>query len=319
MLGLGLSLTTGGVITPYYVVVANAFRDRVEADGGTVESMSCLKADLKVLNPIKPVPSAFDEDYQAILDQASSLGYTAPSAAQQTLQNTLVEDLKTAGVWDKLDLFYVFATDGDGDYATLNWKAPSSFQLTKTNSPTFTTNEGFAQSGTAYLDSGYNLLTDGTNYTQDDAGVFGGFPTFSSTGLTNNRPFGGDVGNYLSIRLDFDGTSGGNRAWMNSTSYGALPLFHKKDDSIFFANRTASNAIDTRSTHLSTSNTYTATYGISSTTLGYNENFIILKGRATDYFETTANIGVVALGASLTTAEMEAVEEAWYTNYFTSL
>ena len=54
MLGLGLSLTTGGVATPYYVVVANAFRDRVEADGGTVESMSCLKKDLKVLNPVKP-------------------------------------------------------------------------------------------------------------------------------------------------------------------------------------------------------------------------------------------------------------------------
>ena len=54
MLGLGLSLTTGGVITPYYAVVANAFRDRVEADGGTVESMSCLKKDLKVLNPVKP-------------------------------------------------------------------------------------------------------------------------------------------------------------------------------------------------------------------------------------------------------------------------
>ena len=97
MLGLGLSLTTGGVITPYYVVVANAFRDRVEADGGTVESMSCLKADLKVLNPIKPVPSAFDEDYQAILDQASSLGYTAPSAAQQTLQNTLVDGFENCG------------------------------------------------------------------------------------------------------------------------------------------------------------------------------------------------------------------------------
>ena len=54
MLGLGLSLTTGGVATPYYAVVANAFRDRVEADGGTVESMSCLKKDLKVLNPVKP-------------------------------------------------------------------------------------------------------------------------------------------------------------------------------------------------------------------------------------------------------------------------
>ena len=49
MLGLGLSLLTGGSLRPYYAVVAAAFKDRVEADGGTVESMSCLKADLKVL------------------------------------------------------------------------------------------------------------------------------------------------------------------------------------------------------------------------------------------------------------------------------
>ena len=54
MLGLGLSLLTGGALRPYYAVVAAAFKDRVEADGGTVESMSCLKADLKVLNPVKP-------------------------------------------------------------------------------------------------------------------------------------------------------------------------------------------------------------------------------------------------------------------------
>ena len=225
--------------------------------------------------------------------------------------------MKTAGVWDKLDLFYVFATDGDGDYATLNWKAPSSFQITKTNSPTFTTNEGFAQSGTAYLDSGYDISTDGTNYTQDDAGVFGAFPTLSSTSIANNRAFGGDVQNYFSFRLDFDGSSGGNRAWMNSTSFETLQV-HKKDDSIFFANRTASNAIDTRSTDLFADNTYTNTFSTSSTKAP-SENFIILKSSGGNYFETTANIGVVALGSSLTTAEMEAVEEAWYTNYFTSL
>ena len=313
-LGLGISVDWASLV-PYYAQVASAFKARVEADGGTVESMSCLKADLKVLNPIKP--PAFDSDYLAILDQASTLGYTAPSAAQQTLQNTLVEDLKTAGVWNKLDLFYVFATDGDSDYATLNWKAPSSFQLTKTNSPTFTTNEGFAQSGTAYLDSGYDLSTDGTNYTQDDAGVFGGFPTLSSTSVSNNRPFGGDTQNYFSFRLDFDGASGGNRAWVNSSSFGS-PRVHKKDDSIFFANRTASNAIDTRSTHLSTANTYRDTF-VTASAPQLTENFIILKSRATDYFEQTANIGIVAVGASLTTAEMEAVETAWYNNYFTSL
>ena len=112
----------------------------------------------------------FDTDYQAVLDQASSLGYTPPSAAQQTLQNTLVTDLKTAGVWDKLDVFYVFATDGDSDYATLNWKTPTSFQTTKVNSPTFTTNQGFAGDGSsAYLDTNWNPSTQGINYTQNDA------------------------------------------------------------------------------------------------------------------------------------------------------
>jgi hypothetical protein len=162
-LGLGISVDWASLV-PYYAQVASAFKARVEADGGTVESMSCLKADLKVLNPIKP--PAVDADYQAILDRSTALGYTAPSPAQQTLQNTLVTDLKTAGVWDKLDLFYVFATDGDGDYATLNWKTPASFQATKVNSPTFTTNGGFAGDGTSsYLGTNYTPNTDAVNVT----------------------------------------------------------------------------------------------------------------------------------------------------------
>jgi hypothetical protein len=263
------------------------------------------------------VAAATDADYQAVLDRASTLGYTAPSSAQQTLQNTLVEDLKDAGVWSKLDVFYVFATDGDSDYATLNWKSPSSFQITKTNSPTFTTNEGFAQSGTAYLDTGFILDTNGTNYTQDNAGVFVAFPTLSSTTGSNNRALGGDSGNYLSARLDANGSNSSNRMWMNSSSYKTFTL-NKKDDTIFFANRTASNAIDIRSTDLALASTDTASDTAASSSLT-SENFVILKARATDYFETSANFGMVALGSSLTAAEMADVEEAWYTNYFTSL
>ena len=52
-LGLGISVDWASLV-PYYARVASAFKARVEADGGTVESMSCLKKDLKVLNPIKP-------------------------------------------------------------------------------------------------------------------------------------------------------------------------------------------------------------------------------------------------------------------------
>jgi hypothetical protein len=135
--------------------------------------------------------SAFDADYQAVLDRASTLGYTAPSAAQQTLQNTLVEDLKTAGVWSKLDAFYLFATDGDSDYATLNFVAPSSFQATKTNSPTFTADEGFTGDGvSAYLDTNLNASTDTTNYTQDDASF--GVYAWNNIGATGEYPMSAD-------------------------------------------------------------------------------------------------------------------------------
>ena len=168
--------------------LVNAFKTRVIADGGTLESESCIRDDVKYLiqNP-EPVPTpAFDADYQAVLDQASSLGYTAPSAAQQTLQNTLVTDLKTAGVWDKLDVFYVFATDGDSDYATLNWKTPTSFQTTKVNSPTFTTNQGYQGDGSSsYLDTNFNPNTHSTASSQYSIGA-GGYQFQKPTSTYDN-------------------------------------------------------------------------------------------------------------------------------------
>ena len=316
-LGLGISVYWATQSGPAAAIVS-AFKSRVIADGGTVESPSCAKSDVKFLLD-NPEPSAFDADYQAILDRSTALGYTAPSAAQQTLQNTLVEDLKTAGVWSKLDVFYCFATDGDSDYATLNWKAPSSFQLTKTNSPTFTANEGFAQSGTASLDTGFVLNANGTNYTQDDAGVFVAFPTLGSTTKSNNRPFGHPAtNNYLSARIDFNGGSTNNRIWINSTSNRLSNYFvNKEDDTIHFYNRTSSTSVNQRNTDLFNEDTRTHSGDVSSQPL-INEELILLKYFG-GYFEQTAKMGIFALGSSLTTTEMEAVEEAWYTNYFTSL
>jgi hypothetical protein len=63
-----------------------------------------------------------DADYQAVLDYATTQGYTLPSASQQLLQNQLVVDLKAGGIWSKLDTFAVFATDGDSDFALIDWK-----------------------------------------------------------------------------------------------------------------------------------------------------------------------------------------------------
>lgn len=104
-----------------------------------------------------------DSDYQAVLDFATDLEYDLPSAAQQEHQNTLVTDLKSAGIWDNLDILYVFATDGDSNFATLNWKSPNSYQATKNGiegEPTHSVN-GFTgdNEDQRYLDTNYNADT----------------------------------------------------------------------------------------------------------------------------------------------------------------
>jgi hypothetical protein len=108
---------------------------------------------------------ATNSEYQDVLDYADSQGYQRPSYAQQALQDALVGDLKDAGVWSKLDLFYVFPTDGDSDFASINWKDPNDYEITEVNSPTFTTNVGFTGNGTsALLYTNFNPLTDRVNY-----------------------------------------------------------------------------------------------------------------------------------------------------------
>ena len=110
----------------------------------------------------------FDADYQAVLDYATTQGYTLPSDSQKLLQNQLLLDLKDAGVWDKLDTFANFATDGSSDFALIDWKRLT--QYTAVNSPTFTANRGFTGNGaSSYIDTNFNAFTQGVNYQQDNA------------------------------------------------------------------------------------------------------------------------------------------------------
>lgn len=112
----------------------------------------------------------FDPDYQAVLDYATTQGYSLPSAGQQTLQNTLVTDLKAAGYWNRYDAFAMMATDGDSNFSLIDWKRL--ITMTAVNSPTFTTNVGYrGGAASAYIDTLYAPSTDGVNYTQNNAGV----------------------------------------------------------------------------------------------------------------------------------------------------
>lgn len=116
--------------------------------------------------------AAFCPEYQAILTRAIALGYTLPTFSQQVKQDQLVRALINAGIWSLIDWADMFFTNGDANFGTLNWKAPSLFQATRVNSPTFTPNLGFAGNGSSsYLNSNWKT-NNGVNFTQNNAGIY---------------------------------------------------------------------------------------------------------------------------------------------------
>jgi hypothetical protein len=113
-----------------------------------------------------------DADYYAVLSRGTTLGYTLPDATLQVKQNATVISLKSAGIWSKLDVLYFFATN-NSNMATLNFKAPSSHQVTLVNSPSFTASQGFkGNASTSYLNTNFNPATSGVQYTLNNASRF---------------------------------------------------------------------------------------------------------------------------------------------------
>lgn len=143
-----------------------------------------------IINPYAfAVASSFDTDYQAVLDRGTALGYTLPNAAYQTKGNQFVLDLKAAGLWTIMDVLYVFWTNvGDHNFACLNWKSPTTFQITEVSSPTFTNLQGFNGNGTtSYLNTGWKPGTNGVNFTLNDAAI-------SHYGVNNTQDAGREYG-----------------------------------------------------------------------------------------------------------------------------
>jgi len=170
----------------------------------------------------------FSAEYQAILTAGS--GFTRPSGAEQTLQNQLIIDLKDAGIWSKLDAFYMFAnniTDSTGGFACINWKTPSANYATAApNLPSISAKSGFTGNGTNQglslnlaANAGTNFLTSSASY-----GVFIG--TISASG--NNRIMGAS-GNTTVLNRIRKGTCaivGKNSGTITITSGGSNSFYH---------------------------------------------------------------------------------------------
>ena len=93
-------------------------------------------------------------EYKAILDYATTQGWALPSAPVQDLQNTFLELMIGHGIWADLDVFYNFLTDGDANFAKINWRNPGTFQAITVGTPTYTSLKGFSTVGGAnYLNT----------------------------------------------------------------------------------------------------------------------------------------------------------------------
>jgi len=142
-------------------------------------------------------------EYQAIYDSFS----TKPDASIALAQNRLVRTLRDEGLWDRMDLFYVFANDAS-DNALINWANPGTFDASAILLPTFTAYEGFTGNGASNrINSNYNTTTEATNYLLDN-GSWGGY--FRTIGESLEVLMGNSANNNLNrfstvYRLEFDG------------------------------------------------------------------------------------------------------------------
>lgn len=113
--------------------------------------------------------ASYDAAYQAVLDRATTLGFTHPGATFKNAQNQFVVDLKAASVWDKIKYLLVLANDGSANFGLLNWKAPSSFQAVPTNSPTWVSGTGYDFNGTDNYIIANAIITTDLGMGQGDA------------------------------------------------------------------------------------------------------------------------------------------------------
>lgn len=253
----------------------------------------------------EPEPVVFDEDYQAILDYATGQGYSLPSDEQQILQNTLLVELKAIGAWDDLDILYVFATNGDSDFAKINWKNPGTFNCTEVNAPTFTVNEGFLGNGTtSYLNTGWDPSNNGVNYTQNEGGWFihiNNEPAASNS----NYAFGTSDGLFVGQTILLPKTVSNNHGF-SLNSLGPSVGSSVSAEGFYHGRRTASNDLRLYKNGSQAGATSTET----SNGLATDDVYICAQNGNGSANEGLCEISVFAMGASLTGKESD-LYNAW--------
>jgi hypothetical protein len=149
-----------------------------------------------IVNTFQKGVGRSDLDYISVLGYAAALGYALPTSDQQVKQERLMSDLKQAGIWNKLDTFGVFATNGDSNFALIDWKRLTSY--TAVNSPSFISNQGFTgnSSASSSILLNYQSVTNWVNASLNNACEF--VWNFGQAGLITGDS---SINKYINIEI----------------------------------------------------------------------------------------------------------------------
>lgn len=150
--------------------------------------------------------AGFSAEYAAVMAAMTN----KPSGSIMTAQDTMVKALVDAGVWDKLDVLYLFAQESNDDgEALINWINPGANDGTLINAPSFVSLEGFTTDGlTNYINTNWNPTDDGSKFLPASAQI-------SFYEIDNVLASGVAVGSYLSVSND-------NACYINVNGSGSL-------------------------------------------------------------------------------------------------
>lgn len=215
---------------------------------------------------------------------------TNATGARCVIIDDTIRQLKAAGVWGKLDCFYMLAAAAS-DQALLNWKG-TSFSCTVGGTITFTADRGYAGNGTdGRLDTGFNPTTAPTPFYGLNSASIG---VYSRTN-TNAQPAMGNENSFIIPR------NSGN-TWARLNRPNTITATNANGSGYFHAFRVASGEFRTRSRGVTT---LTAT----ASTADANQNIWICAYNAAAPAYGTLQISHAYIGGGLTEAEVIALED----------
>lgn len=216
------------------------------------------------------------------------------NGAHQTNYTNLICGLVTDGIFSKLDVLYIFATDTTTN-ALLNLKS-SSFNGTVVGALTFTADTGYTGTGpTNYINTGFNPFSAGGNYSQN-SGSMGIYDRTSRTSQTNEEAMGTQSGAGYSFFAALSFSANLSYA-INSSSPSAFANTNSQGQWIF--SRTGASAIALQKNGAATTSDTISSVGPDNSNV-----YIFATNTGSPAAFTTDQLSAALVGGGLTGTEM---------------